>query len=53
MRTNLPECRADVVVFDGIDTVARRAVGGERSVDDGLSQDDVPAIGLKFLGELR
>ena len=53
LRTDLPECRADFASFVGIDTVARRDVGGERSVDDGLSQDDVPAIGLKFLGELR
>jgi hypothetical protein len=52
LRTDLPECRADFVAFDGINTVARRTVGGERSVDDGLLQDDVPAIGQQFLGEL-
>ena len=53
MRTDLPECLADFVAFVEIDTVARRAVGGERFVDDGLPQDDVPAIGQQFLGELR
>ena len=53
LRTDLPECLADFVAFVEIDTVARRAVGGERFVDDGLPQDDVPAIGQQFLGELR
>ena len=50
LRTDLPECRADFASFVGIDTVARRDVGGERSVDDGLPQDDVPAIGQQFVG---
>ncbi len=50
LRTDLPECRADFASFVGIDTVAHREVGGEMSVDDGLPQDDVPAIGQHFVG---
>ncbi len=50
LRADLPECRADFASFVGIDTVVRRDVGGERSVDDGFPQDDVPAIGQQFVG---
>jgi hypothetical protein len=51
LRTDLPECRADFASFVGIDTMARREVGGKMSVDDGLPQDDVPAIGQQFVGD--